>query len=130
MGLNCAGPLTHFFFLFPPINMYYIVPCNPWLGESKDAELWVQRADYKVIWGFSTAQGSSAFNPQVVQGSAVLTCHSFYVFNKSNQMSIRSVLTQCVFLHCELPLRQLEIGERCWSKKEIMLLHRHFFLAY
>lgn len=60
----------------------------------------------KVSWGFSTAQGSGATNPQVVQGSTEFTCHSSYTFNKFYQN--KSVLLQCVFLCCELLLRQLQ----------------------
>lgn len=36
---------------------------NPWLIESINAEQWIQRADYKVTHGFSTAQGVGSPNP-------------------------------------------------------------------
>ena len=50
--------------------MRTIVLHNPWLVESMDAELQVQRANYKVTPGFSTAQGQCP-NHHVVQGSAI-----------------------------------------------------------
>ena len=66
MGLNCVGPLICELF---SINTTVLHDLQ--LVESVDAEPWIWRANYKVIFGFSTAQGVSTPNPYIVQGSTV-----------------------------------------------------------
>ena len=48
MGLNCAGPLISGFFSMVSAKVLHSL----WLVESADAELWIQRAGYKVICRF------------------------------------------------------------------------------
>ena len=68
MGLQCAGPLIHSFFN-KYAEQYYTV--SGWLIS--DVELWLWRANYKVVWTcMFRGQLPKAF---IVQGSTVFECY-------------------------------------------------------
>lgn len=64
MGLNCAGPLICEFL---KINTYYSTQ-DSCLVEFQDVEPRIQKADCKVVPGFSIAQGVGALTPALFKG--------------------------------------------------------------
>lgn len=71
MGLDSMGPLMHRFFPNKYISQYNMI-----LVESADEEPQIQRANSKIIPGFSTVFRVNAPNPSIVQGSTVYIIHT------------------------------------------------------
>lgn len=68
VGITSAQPLTHG--VWRPMGILQVIKVRR--VRRKDAKPRMQRANYKAIHGFSTAQRVSAPNPLAVQGSNVI----------------------------------------------------------
>lgn len=65
MGLNCKSPLKSRFF---SINTCYSTTQSTQLIESVNAEPRFEKANYKIIYGFSSAQESAPLKPVLFKG--------------------------------------------------------------